>query len=205
MALQLLAKATLRKILSWRLDFKTWTRSKYCRLKLPLFDIYWPFGNLDFNMSTEIPSRCSLGYYGQPMQPRGRCQSCRCSNNSDVCNTTSGVCLNCLFNTSGDHCERCKDGWFGDALLRTCQGIFVDFQFLRGSRWIRFSISSSTKPCVTFMHKMFITAFWLTPIRGEKFRNIEEGSCYYQVELHSKKCQQEHKKTSVVEEHSTKT
>ena len=68
------------------------------------------------------PFRCSLGYYGQPMQPGGQCQLCQCNNNSEICNTTSGVCQNCRNNTSGNQCERCRDGWYGDAILRTCQG-----------------------------------------------------------------------------------
>jgi len=25
-----------------------------------------------------------------------------------------GVCKNCLFNTTGDHCEKCKDDFEGD-------------------------------------------------------------------------------------------
>ncbi|XP_065059495.1 laminin subunit alpha-like [Rhopilema esculentum] len=64
---------------------------------------------------------CSNGYYGQPSVPGGTCRTCQCTNNSDICNTTTGVCLNCQFNTSGNHCERCSDGWYGNAVLRTCQ------------------------------------------------------------------------------------
>ena len=69
---------------------------------------------------------CSDGYYGRP-EINGRCSPCTCSGNVDMnvfgnCDRRTGRCLKCLNNTTGDRCERCKDGYFGDApSLKPCQ------------------------------------------------------------------------------------
>jgi len=59
--------------------------------------------------------------------PRGKCKKCICSSNIDQsaagnCNTSTGECLRCLFNTVGESCEFCRAGYFGDALDRSCKG-----------------------------------------------------------------------------------
>ena len=54
--------------------------------------------------------------------PGGNCSRCQCNNNSDVCNTTTGECLNCQYNTTGFHCERCENGTWGNATAQQCQG-----------------------------------------------------------------------------------
>ncbi|XP_042733401.1 laminin subunit alpha-2 isoform X5 [Lagopus leucura] len=71
--------------------------------------------------------RCAEGYYGQPLIPGGSCQPCQCNNNLDFsvpgsCDSLSGACLICKSGTTGQYCERCADGYFGDALdARNCQ------------------------------------------------------------------------------------
>uniref|UniRef100_A0A8C5PK68 Laminin subunit alpha-1 n=1 Tax=Leptobrachium leishanense TaxID=445787 RepID=A0A8C5PK68_9ANUR len=66
--------------------------------------------------------RCANGYYGNPMVPGGSCVPCDCNGNVDPfenghCDTVTGECLKCMVNTAGWHCERCADGYYGDAVL----------------------------------------------------------------------------------------
>lgn len=71
--------------------------------------------------------RCAEGYFGQPLIPGGSCQPCQCNDNLDLsvpgsCDSLSGACLICKPGTTGQYCERCADGYFGDALhARNCQ------------------------------------------------------------------------------------
>ncbi|XP_065536989.1 laminin subunit alpha-2 isoform X6 [Lathamus discolor] len=71
--------------------------------------------------------RCAEGYFGQPLVPGGSCQACRCNGNLDFsvpgsCDSLSGACLICKPGITGQYCERCADGYFGDALDETsCQ------------------------------------------------------------------------------------
>ncbi|XP_067273513.1 laminin subunit alpha-4 [Pseudorasbora parva] len=75
--------------------------------------------------------RCAPGYYGNPMEVGNSCIKCDCNGNSDPnfifneCNNVTGQCLNCWAHTSGDNCERCAPGFYGDAIsakdCRECQ------------------------------------------------------------------------------------
>ncbi|ESO00345.1 hypothetical protein HELRODRAFT_192596 [Helobdella robusta] len=65
--------------------------------------------------------KCAPGYWGHPMTPGGQCKKCECSGNIDerdpmACDVKTGRCLKCLQNTGGERCERCADGYYGDAL-----------------------------------------------------------------------------------------
>ena len=69
--------------------------------------------------------QCEDGYYGDPMGLRGNgirpCQRCNCNNNVDPnaignCDTNTGECLRCIDHTDGFNCQRCAQGFFGDAL-----------------------------------------------------------------------------------------
>uniref|UniRef100_A0A4W3GYD5 Laminin, alpha 3 n=1 Tax=Callorhinchus milii TaxID=7868 RepID=A0A4W3GYD5_CALMI len=55
-----------------------------------------------------------LGFY------LGRCVPCRCNRHSDKCLDRSGICVECKDNTEGDHCERCKPGFYGNGVQSSC-------------------------------------------------------------------------------------
>ncbi|NXX94100.1 LAMC3 protein, partial [Centropus bengalensis] len=67
---------------------------------------------------------CDDGFFGDPLGQRGParpCVPCQCHGNVDLnavgnCDPVSGRCLRCLHNTTGEHCERCRPGFYGDAL-----------------------------------------------------------------------------------------
>ncbi|NP_001123798.1 uncharacterized protein LOC100170549 [Xenopus tropicalis] len=70
--------------------------------------------------------RCSPGYFGNPEQEGGECRPCQCNNNIDPtdpesCDSHSGMCMKCLYNTDGAHCEECKAGFYGSAMQRNCR------------------------------------------------------------------------------------
>ncbi|XP_015258513.1 PREDICTED: laminin subunit alpha-1-like, partial [Cyprinodon variegatus] len=66
--------------------------------------------------------RCASGFYGNPQVVGGACVSCECNGNANVsedgyCDSVTGECLRCLGNTAGKHCELCRPGYYGDAVL----------------------------------------------------------------------------------------
>ncbi|XP_069052056.1 laminin subunit alpha-2 isoform X1 [Lepisosteus oculatus] len=71
--------------------------------------------------------RCSSGYYGRPDEPGGSCQPCLCNGNLDLsdarsCDPLTGACLTCREGFGGEYCERCSEGYFGDAIIaKNCQ------------------------------------------------------------------------------------
>uniref|UniRef100_A0AAY4A3J5 Laminin, alpha 1 n=1 Tax=Denticeps clupeoides TaxID=299321 RepID=A0AAY4A3J5_9TELE len=71
--------------------------------------------------------RCGQGYHGNPSIPGEGCVLCECNGNVDTlepghCDPNSGECLKCMGYTSGPHCERCQDGYYGDAITaKNCQ------------------------------------------------------------------------------------
>ena len=80
---------------------------------------------------------CEDGYFGDPGGKFGGrvipCKKCDCNNNVDPnnhgnCDTTTGECLRCIDNTAGRHCERCLQGFFGDALLLKRPGDLANCQ-----------------------------------------------------------------------------
>ena len=74
---------------------------------------------------------CEVGYFGDPEGHHGnstKCTNCSCSNNinltdPDSCDNITGICLKCLYNTSGNECEKCKEGYYGDPITaKNCTG-----------------------------------------------------------------------------------
>lgn len=67
---------------------------------------------------------CLDGYSGNPSGRHGRarpCTPCSCNGNIDPnavgnCNSTTGECLKCIYNTGGFYCEKCLPSFYGDAL-----------------------------------------------------------------------------------------
>ncbi|CAH2208304.1 jg10546, partial [Pararge aegeria aegeria] len=73
---------------------------------------------------------CADGHFGDPtgqFGPPKECEECQCNGNVDPnavgnCNRTTGECLKCIYNTAGEHCDKCLSGFFGDALLQNNKG-----------------------------------------------------------------------------------
>ena len=71
---------------------------------------------------------CTDNYFGMPSEVNGTCEQCDCNNNIDLdapgnCDHETGECLQCIYNTEGFNCEKCKAGYFGDALTQSCIGM----------------------------------------------------------------------------------
>ncbi|XP_061549216.1 laminin subunit gamma-1 [Phycodurus eques] len=67
---------------------------------------------------------CGDGFFGDPLGEGGpvrACRACKCSDNIDPnavgnCDRETGECLKCIYNTDGFFCDRCRDGFYGNAL-----------------------------------------------------------------------------------------
>ncbi|CAK9798131.1 Laminin subunit alpha [Anthophora quadrimaculata] len=59
---------------------------------------------------------CAPGYYKVQSEIHGGyCISCECNGHADICDVETGVCLDCKDGTTGDHCEFCLEGYYGNA------------------------------------------------------------------------------------------
>ena len=72
-------------------------------------------------------SRCSEGYYGNPLVPGETCKPCECHGNIDPsvigsCDKDTGDCLRCAYHTEGRNCQRCEAGYYGTAENGDCTG-----------------------------------------------------------------------------------
>ncbi|XP_078493524.1 laminin subunit beta-1 isoform X3 [Ciona intestinalis] len=69
--------------------------------------------------------QCAPAYWGNPQAVNGLCRKCECNNNINpldpsACDSATGVCTNCLYNTAGPHCEQCRDYYYGNPLDQNC-------------------------------------------------------------------------------------
>ncbi|XP_008582107.1 PREDICTED: laminin subunit alpha-4 [Galeopterus variegatus] len=65
--------------------------------------------------------KCGAGFF---RTLSGDCLPCDCNGHSNECLDGSGVCVHCQRNTTGEHCEKCLDGFIGDSITgapRFCQ------------------------------------------------------------------------------------
>ncbi|KAM6948734.1 laminin subunit alpha-3-like [Aplochiton taeniatus] len=67
--------------------------------------------------------RCAPGYYREASGFffLGRCVACDCNGLTDQCEERTGKCQNCKYNTDGDSCERCREGYYGNPAERSCR------------------------------------------------------------------------------------
>ncbi|ETE64643.1 Laminin subunit alpha-2, partial [Ophiophagus hannah] len=118
------------------LNCKHNTGGRYCDRCLPGFYGDATKGKADDCQLCACPlsissNKCAEGYFGQPSKPGGLCQPCQCNDNLDFsipgsCDSLSGACLKCKPGTTGQYCEKCADGYFGDALdVKKCQVLYV--------------------------------------------------------------------------------
>ncbi|XP_045763447.1 laminin subunit beta-1 [Maniola jurtina] len=99
---------------------------------------------------------CADNYYGDPI--KRTCEKCDCSDNIDItkpgnCDPYTGKCLQCLYNTAGDNCELCEEGFYGNALEKSCYRCNCS---VLGTNFTQGSCDRTTGQCPCFNNVMGI-------------------------------------------------
>ncbi|XP_016130653.1 multiple epidermal growth factor-like domains protein 9 [Sinocyclocheilus grahami] len=103
--------------------------------------------------------QCSDGFYNAD----SICLPCNCSGNGDphispqICHPDTGHCLSCINNTTGLHCERCAEGFTGDALARNCTPTVVHTTPSTTTHWFHYTTMTSS-PNATAQFTTFSTS-----------------------------------------------
>ncbi|XP_078721548.1 laminin subunit gamma-1 isoform X1 [Lampetra fluviatilis] len=111
---------------------------------------------------------CDDGYFGDPTGQEGPsrpCRKCECTENIDPnavgnCDRRTGECLKCIYNTGGFYCDRCLDGFYGDA---------------------RLPLPDKCKPCACFL---------LGTVEGQTTCNPVTGQCDCLPHVAERDCRQ---------------
>ena len=70
---------------------------------------------------------------------------CNCNGRSDECifdanvylqsgNTTGGVCINCQYNTAGNACQKCAEGFYPTAEDLNCTGTYKNKTYIHSDQ-----------------------------------------------------------------------
>ncbi|XP_054012773.1 laminin subunit alpha [Hylaeus anthracinus] len=106
-----------------------WNPSIQASLSYVLLDVTTEFYSAQYNVPAgsveqcQCPpnyqglscEECAPGYYRVQSGPHGGCVRCECNGHADTCDVNTGICLNCKDGTTGDHCELCQEGYYGNA------------------------------------------------------------------------------------------
>ena len=88
-----ISSATLSLFTACRCDLRGAT-NKTCRVRDGQCYCKRGFGGLNCGS-------CKKGFYGFP-----DCRQCECNGFSDDCDQETGVCFDCFYGRSGNHCEK---------------------------------------------------------------------------------------------------
>ena len=65
---------------------------------------------------------CDEGYYRPSGSPGDPCLPCQCNGQTETCDLSTGICINCSGSTTGDRCELCLPGYYGNVTVGvSCQ------------------------------------------------------------------------------------
>ncbi|XP_042580052.1 multiple epidermal growth factor-like domains protein 9 isoform X1 [Cyprinus carpio] len=126
--------------------------------------------------------QCSDGFYNAD----SICLPCNCSGNGDprisprICHPDTGHCLSCINNTTGPHCERCVEGFTGDALARNCTPRVVHTTPSTTTHWFHYTTmtsspnatAQSTTFSTTLLSSMGSSTTTVTPLPWNQFNII---------------------------------
>ncbi|TRY99306.1 hypothetical protein DNTS_003995 [Danionella cerebrum] len=109
--------------------------------------------------------QCSDGFYNAD----SICVPCNCSGNGDprlsprICHPDTGLCLGCINNSTGPQCERCAEGFSGDALIHNCTPTVIHTSTTDGLLSTEMSTSATARFTTSFSTPLLSSLASLTP------------------------------------------